>query len=101
MSARYQIIKNDKEEYLFGIFGIVKYDVIDTKFNNKLLANGYDYSFSRTDNIHRYIRNNILFLRAGASGEVELFWIKSFSDISYVLLKLFDLDVNIITYMEK
>jgi hypothetical protein len=101
MTSRYQIIRYKEHKYLFGLINKRIYNMIDTKQNNKVLAHAYSYGFPRTNNIARYVRNNLLMLRVGASGTVELFRVHSFNNISKTLNKLFDLNIKVYEYTIK
>ncbi len=95
IDARYQILKNQEIDLFFGLAKKRTYKIIDKKFGSKILANVYGYSFTRTKNISRYVRNNLLML---SSDNVEFFKIQPFNNISKVLNRLFSLNIEIQEY---
>ena len=66
--ARYQVIASKPESYLFGFYKKRMYRLIDTKQNNKVLAESYAISF--VDGKMRYFRRNVLWWQGGTGGSM-------------------------------
>jgi len=66
--ARYQVIASKPESHLFGFYKKRIYKLIDTKKNNKVLAESYAISF--VGGKMRYFRRNVLWWQGGTGGSM-------------------------------
>jgi hypothetical protein len=81
-SARYQIVASHPISVFFGLYKKRTYQLVDTKYNNKVLAESFELRFSDK---YSFIRRNILFWRTGTDS--NLIYIGDIDNINSMLEK--------------